>query len=278
MKIPYFDRIGISWKISIEARKKTMTLQYGRTPASPENPPAFNVPRVILVLVVILIAIHLVRQVLSPAADFWVILAFAFVPARYATHLSPSLPGGVAADFWSFLTYAGLHGDGMHLTINCLWLTAFGSPVARRFGWQRFLLLSAIATIGGAAAHLVARWGDFVPVVGASAAISGHMGAAIRFVFAAPGLQAIGGGADIAMRLPALPLRDVLRNERVLAFLGVWFALNLLFGLGSVALPGMESVSVAWEAHIGGFIAGLLAFRWLDPIPRRPFRIVSNSE
>lgn len=255
-----------------------MSFQHGAPSMPAQNPPAFNVPRVIVVLIGLLAGVHILRQFFSPAFDFWFVLAFGFVPVRYSMQVSDALPGGLAADFWSFVTYAGLHGDAMHLMINCLWLSAFGSAVARRFGWRRFLILSAIATIAGAAAHLAARWGDFVPVVGASAAISGHMGAAIRFVFAAPGMRALGGGADIVARLPALPLREVLRNERVLGFLGVWFALNLLFGLGSVALPGMESGSVAWEAHIGGFIAGLIVFRWLDPIPRQPIRIVSNGE
>ena len=66
-------------------------------------------------------------------------------------------------------------------------------------------------------------------------------------------------------RVPAAPLLVALRNPRVLTFLVVWFGLNLLFGLGSVPLAG-ESQTVAWEAHVGGFLAGLLLFSAFDPV------------
>lgn len=68
-----------------------------------------------------------------------------------------------------------------------------------------------------------------------------------------------------AYRVPAAPLSTVWHDPRILAFLAVWFGLNLLFGLGSVALPGVEQ-SIAWQAHIGGFLAGLLLFAVVDPI------------
>ena len=56
-----------------------------------------------------------------------------------------------------------------------------------------------------------------------------------------------------------------LRNPRVLAFVGVWFGLNLLFGIGSFAIVGVDQ-SIAWEAHFGGFFAGLLLFSLFDPV------------
>jgi len=60
----------------------------------------------------------------------------------------------------------------------------------------------------------------------------------------------------------------VLRDRRVVIFLVVWFGLNFLFGLGSLSITGAEQ-SVAWQAHIGGFAAGLLLFGLFDPVPRR---------
>ena len=70
-----------------------------------------------------------------------------------------------------------------------------------------------------------------------------------------------------AYRVPAVPLTAVWHDPRILAFLGVWFALNILFGLGSVAIPGVEQ-AIAWQAHIGGFLAGLVFFAAFDPVPR----------
>jgi membrane associated rhomboid family serine protease len=58
-----------------------------------------------------------------------------------------------------------------------------------------------------------------------------------------------------------------LRNTRVLAFLGVWFGVNIIFGIGSIAI-GADGGSVAWQAHIGGFLAGLMLFSLFDPVPR----------
>ena len=68
--------------------------------------------------------------------------------------------------------------------------------------------------------------------------------------------------------VPAAPLLVALRNPRVLIFLGVWFGLNLLFGLGSLTLTGEDEV-VAWQAHVGGFLAGLLLLSAFDPIAPR---------
>ena len=73
------------------------------------------------------------------------------------------------------------------------------------------------------------------------------------------------GGFD-AYRQPAAPLRQIVRDGRVMAFLGVWFAINLIFGLTGGA--GLADGAVAWGAHIGGFVAGLLLFRLFDPVPR----------
>jgi len=91
----------------------------------------------------------------------------------------------------------------------------------------------------------------------------------MRFAFQRSGPLGLLGRDDDAYRVPALPLSAVLRDPRVLAFLGVWFALNLSFGIGSLSLDGGEQ-AIAWQAHIGGFLAGLLAFAVFDPIKAPP--------
>jgi membrane associated rhomboid family serine protease len=71
--------------------------------------------------------------------------------------------------------------------------------------------------------------------------------------------------------VPAAPLLSALRDPRILAFLAVWFGLNLLFGIGSLSIFDGEQ-PVAWQAHVGGFLAGLLAFAAFDPIGPAPTR------
>lgn len=233
-----------------------------------KSEPLFNVPTVIVALIAVLAMIHGVRDLmLDQEQDIWVLLHFAFFPARYESSgvLDGLLPGGFAADIWTFFSYAMLHGSWMHLGVNGVWLLAFGSAVARRFGTTRFLAFFAVTAAAGAAMHLLTNAGSQAPMIGASASISGAMAAAMRFAFQRGGpLGGFRGGDDAAFRVPALPLIQVFSDARVLAFLAVWFGVNILFGLGSQSLTGGDEV-VAWQAHIGGFLAGLVLFSWFDP-------------
>jgi membrane associated rhomboid family serine protease len=191
---------------------------------------------------------------------------FAFVPARYGWN--EFVAGGFDDNLapWTVVTYAFIHADITHIGFNAVWLLAFGSAVARRFGSLRFLTFFALSAAAGALAHFVSHIGDIQPMVGASASISGTMGAAARFAFQSGGpLDHWRVEGEAAYRLPAPPLFVALRDGRVLAFLGAWFALNLLFGLGSWSIIG-EDQTVAWEAHVGGFLAGLLLFGVFDPV------------
>jgi membrane associated rhomboid family serine protease len=114
-------------------------------------------------------------------------------------------------------------------------------------------------------------------MIGASASVSGTMAAAIRFAFVQGSFLSFSrGDAEAAARVPALSLADALRNTRVLGFLGVWFGVNIIFGVGSIAI-GAEGASVAWQAHIGGFLAGLMSFSLFDPVPRAAQHIADAS-
>jgi len=234
--------------------------------------PIFNVPGVVLATIAALVIVHVGRALLlTPDEDIDLLIEFAFIPARYGGSSLPreAFPGGIAADAWTFVTYALLHGNVWHLVVNSVWLLPFGSAVARRFGSLRFLLFLVLTAAAGAGMHLATNLGAPVPMIGASAAISGCMAAAMRFVFQAGGPLTV-FRRDIdpqAYLVPAAPLTAVWHDPRILAFLAIWFGLNILFGLGSVAIPGAEQ-AVAWQAHIGGFIAGLVFFAAFDPVRR----------
>jgi membrane associated rhomboid family serine protease len=124
-----------------------------------------------------------------------------------------------------------------------------------------------VTAAAGALAHLVTHEHAVAPMIGASASVSGTMAAAIRFAFVQCSFLSFSrGDADAAAKVPALSLLRALRNPRVLGFLGVWFGVNIIFGVGSLAI-GAEGASVAWQAHIGGFFAGLVLFSLFDPVP-----------
>jgi membrane associated rhomboid family serine protease len=240
----------------------------------PESPPdaprepILTLPGALTAYVALLAVIHL-RVLLPPDLEYWTVEVFGFIPKRYdSTLLAVPFPGGAGAKVWSFVTYSLLHANLSHIGFNVLWLLPFGSALARRFGALRFFAFMAVTAAAGALAHLVTHEHAIAPMIGASASVSGTMAAAIRFAFVQGSFLSFSrGDADAAARVPALSLMRALRNGRVLGFLAVWFGVNLIFGIGSIAI-GADGASVAWQAHIGGFFAGLLLFALFDPIPR----------
>jgi membrane associated rhomboid family serine protease len=240
--------------------------------AANRREPIFNIPAPIATTVAVLVLVHVARIVLlTDEQDVEFVLAFGFIPARYGGDLAiGSLPGGFAADLWTFFTYAFVHADWTHLGLNLAWLVPFGSAVSRRFGAWRYSLFMLVTAAFGAMAHLATHLGAIEPMIGASAAISGAMAAAMRFVFARDGrLTFFRDGADAA-RLPALPLRTTLRDPRFLLFLATWIGLNALFGFGNIAFGADAGQEIAWQAHVGGFFAGLILFKAFDPAPSPP--------
>ena len=235
--------------------------------------PLFNIPPVVIAVLALLAVIHAVRLwLLTDDQNVEFLLSFAFIPARYDSSvvLGGALPGGFGAEIWTFVSYSLIHADWTHVGVNAIWLLPFGSAVARRFGAPRFIAFFAVTAAAGAGLHLVTHAGEPFPMIGASAAISGTMAAAMRFAFQRGGpLGFLRDNDEQAYRVPAIPLVGVLSDARVLIFLGVWLAINVLFGLGSLPITGSDQ-TIAWQAHIGGFLAGLLLFSWFDPAPDQP--------
>jgi membrane associated rhomboid family serine protease len=247
----------------------------GPNPIGPKSSePIFNVPPVIIATVAALVGVHLFRMfVLSDSQDEQFVLTFAFIPARYVSDgvISGSFPGGFGADLWTFFTYGFLHADLLHIGLNLAWLIPFGAALARRFGAWRYVVFMLVTAAAGALAQLACAPGSEEPMIGASAAISGAMAAAMRFVFQPHGpLETWRDGPrnDEAYRVPALSLMGTFRDRRSLFFLAVWMGLNALFGLGAVSF-GEQGQQIAWQAHIGGFVAGLLLFGAFDPVTAR---------
>ena len=246
------------------------TQPYSRQVEPPDAPhePILTLPGALTAYIALIAAIHL-RVLLPVEFENWTIDVFGFIPKRYdSTLLNITFPGGAGAKVWTFVTYSLLHANLSHIGFNVLWLLPFGSALARRFGAVRFFLFMAVTAAAGAVAHLVTHEHAIAPMIGASASVSGAMAAAIRFAFVRGSFLSFRrGDADAAARVPALSLGRALRNARVLGFLAVWFGVNIIFGLGSISI-GTEGASVAWQAHIGGFLAGLMLFSLFDPVPR----------
>ncbi len=239
-------------------------------PAEAARQPAVNLPWVVLALIGAFVAVHLLRTVILPEREAWrLTLELAFIPLRYS--LPPEiahvrLPGGLWTAVAAPVTHMFVHGGWGHLAVNSLWLAAFGSPVARRLGPLRFLALMAACGAGGALLYLLLHWGAPALLIGASGGISGLMGAAVRLVFAGGAGLAQGMRRDLSVVRP-LTLAEALLDPRPRAFILIWLAINLVFGLIGIG-SGEQVSAIAWEAHLGGFLTGLVAFPLFDA-PRR---------
>ena len=202
--------------------------------------PIFRAPGVVVALIGLLALAHAAR-VWAPAP--WpdeIAGDYALTPLAYLT-------GG---DWFHRLvppfSHMLLHASWTHLVINCVWLLAFGPVVARRFGGVPFLIFFALCGVAGAVFFVAMDWGVAVGAVGASGAISGLMGAAIRMM-------------DIRnpyLNAATRPLQSLL-SRQVIMFSAAFLILNVLSGVVGFLFVG-PGTEIAWEAHVGGFIAGLL--------------------
>ena len=217
--------------------------------SAPPRQPIFRVPVAVLWLIGLLTALHLARLSRPEAQADALVYEYGLYPLRYSRAFLESRmanPGTLWERAIPFVSYMGLHGNWTHLVINCLFLLAFGPIVARRFGTMLFFLFFLVCGVVAALCYLALNWGSPVPVVGASGAISGLMAAAIRMLPGqAPWVQQ--GEAPLAPLL----------SRQILVFTALWVAVNLMTAFTGFGLGG-EGGLIAWQAHLGGFLAGLL--------------------
>jgi membrane associated rhomboid family serine protease len=169
------------------------------------------------------------------------IQAWGVVPREYTTghDIAPLIP----LPFWStLLTSMFLHGGWMHLGGNMLYLWIFGDNLEKVMGNARFLLFYLVCGIAAGLAHIVFSGGSTVPTVGASGAISGILGG-YMVLFPRNRVRVLTRGGIMAV--PAF------------AMLGFWIVIQLISGFGSIATTA-DTGGVAYLAHVGGFLAGLL--------------------
>jgi rhomboid family protein len=169
------------------------------------------------------------------------IQAWGVVPREYtvARDLAPTIP----LPFWStLLTSMFLHGGWMHLGGNMLYLWIFGDNLEKVMGHARFLFFYLVCGVAAGLAHIFFSGASNVPTVGASGAISGVLGGYL-LLFPRNRIRVLTRGGIVA--LPAI------------AVLGFWIVIQLVSGMGSIAVTS-DTGGVAYMAHVGGFVAGLL--------------------
>ena len=183
---------------------------------------------------------------------------FGIIPARYTTpYIATGLSlGGLAVPIFASMF---LHGGWLHLLGNMLFLFVFGRSLEDRFGHLKFLLIYFLGGLGGALLHISLNAGSRVPTIGASGAIAGVLGA---YVVSFP-------GARITTLLPIFFFFWAIELPALL-LLGYWFLIQFFSGFQLQAIQSATAGGIAWWAHVGGFIVGMLLAMLLRPRRRRP--------
>lgn len=193
--------------------------------------PMFNIPPATKYLLGTFIAIHVLITFIPGLRD-WAILNFGFIPGAFTGH-APFTVYTLATP----LTYAFLHGSWLHLLMNGFMMTAFGSGIERWLGARRMVIFFFLCSLCGIALHFLFYMNAGNPVVGASGGLSGLFAAALVM------LNRPYGPADM--------------KRRILPFALLWIGISVAFGL----MGGGDGSSIAWIAHIGGFLGGFLVLK-----------------
>lgn len=217
--------------------------------------PSVRFPVITVVLISANVLVFIMQLTLNDLQLQQFFNAWGIVPLRF-TH--PRLQ----ADYSVLVSSMFLHGGWMHIIGNMWSLWIFGDNVEDRMGRGWFLSFYVLSGLAAGVLHIVTNPTSRLPTVGASGAIAGVMGA---YLLLFP-------HATVLTLVPVFVFVQVMELPAIL-FLGMWFLSNLLSGLGSFSAHS-NAGGVAWWAHIGGFLVGILWALWLrkKSLPRPYYR------
>jgi membrane associated rhomboid family serine protease len=216
-----------------------------------DDVPSATVPYVTIGLIGLNVLVFLYQASIGmggdPRAAEAVVFEFGATPCRL-TGACP-VPGDFPSPIATIFTSMFLHGGLLHVGGNMLYLWIFGDNVEDTLGHARYLALYVVAGVAAALTQIAASPRSSVPMIGASGAVSGVLGAYILlFPFAGVHMLVVFGFFARVVRWPALVV------------LGLWIIVQALSGIltfSAAAWGGGEAGGTAWFAHIGGFLAGM---------------------
>lgn len=198
----------------------------------------------VTIAVIVMNVVAFLNEINRPAEAVQAfIFAWGVVPREFS--VGGDLPPYIPYPYWStLLTSMFLHGGWGHLGSNMLFLWIFGDNIEHRLGHIRFVLFYLASGLAASVAHIFFNSGSIVPAVGASGAISGVLGGYL-LLFPRNKVYVLTWGG--VMAVPAVFM------------LGLWILMQFINGVGSIATTEETGGGgVAYMAHIGGFIAGLV--------------------
>ncbi|MEJ2354099.1 MAG: rhomboid family intramembrane serine protease [Anaerolineales bacterium] len=220
---------------------------------------SYNFPVINWSIIVLNSLVFLYQLILPPAALQSFIRTFGMVPS----HISLANP----ASFATLFTNMFLHGGWFHIISNMWVLYIFGDNVEDRMGSGRYLVFYLLSGLAANLLQLFFSPGSDVPTIGASGAIAGVLGG---YFLLFPRARVI--------TLILLFIFPWFVEIPAVIFLGFWFVTQLFSGLSSLGTAaGMEMGGIAWWAHVGGFVFGLLLVRIFSRRPRAYQRWYSDE-
>jgi len=214
--------------------------------------PRRHFPVVTLLLIVTNVLVFIYQVSLPPAAADAFVKTWALTPS----HIKLALEGHRYTPLEAFLplfTCMFLHGSWWHLIGNMWFFWIFGDNVEDQFGRPGYLVFYVLCGLGSGITQVIFSWGSKVQSLGASGAIAGVLGAYIVFF---PRAQILTLLIFFLVRIPAV------------VFIGIWFLMNFLSGVSSIGM--LNTGGVAWWAHIGGFLLGVVIAAFTKLVHRQP--------
>ena len=209
-----------------------------------DNVPRVNTPVAVIAVIALNALVFLLSQSLPPQEQFTFFHLFGLVPDRFLDpqwSLASNHPGGT---LYPFVSYMFVHSGWLHIIANMWMLWIFGDNIEDVTGPWGFALFYLLCGLVAAGTQMLAGGSSAMPVVGASGAIAGVMGAYLILYLRGTVLTLVPIFIfPLFLRIPA-PV-----------FLGIWFVAQVVSGLITTAHGA--PLNVAWWAHIGGFLAGL---------------------
>jgi membrane associated rhomboid family serine protease len=220
-----------------------------------DDQPRFSTPYVTYFLIALNLIIYYFQSQLAPEAFQNLIFQFGFTPADVAELFTGTGSLRLPSVLLPFLTSMFLHGNWWHVIGNMWFLWIFGDNIEDHMGHGRYLLFYFLSGIAAAAAQVVLTPHVVVPTVGASGAIAGVLGA---YFILYPRARVLTWFPPIFFfYLPAWVM------------LGFWFALQFFSGAATNTASYSQSGGIAFWAHVGGFVAGIILVKILPERPQR---------
>jgi membrane associated rhomboid family serine protease len=224
-----------------------------------DSVPSRSVPVVTRALILINVVVFFFELSLSRESIIQLFYLFGVVPARFTDPEWAASIGFPIGSYWSLLTHQFLHGGWLHIVANMWTLWIFGDNVEDRMGPLRFIIFYLVCGVLAALTQVLVTPDATIPSVGASGAIAGVLGAYLLFF----------PTARLIVLIPILFFPFFFELPAVI-FLVLWFFIQLFSGTAILASP-QQVGGIAFWAHIGGFIAGMLLciFFVRRPVRRR---------